>query len=116
MKKMFFFVIFLLVLCGVYAQIQPENNRILGRWYSRGLEIILYDIDIINEFELFRKATNEEIIWEDINVLFTLSFPGGAIPPGVMFFLSNSIMLLNSSNLFSGSGYEMCRNSNIHKE
>ena len=58
---------------------------------------------VLNEFKLIEKNINGTIYWEEVNLLFTLSYPGGSIPPSVMFFLSNSIMVLNSSKIFSDS-------------
>ena len=105
MKNIIFMILFFLLLSGIYGQTQTENSQVIGRYSGYGLEIVLYDEDIISEFEIFSKNNNEEIIWENVNVLFTLTCPGGAIPPGVMFFLENSIMVLNSSRIFSASGY-----------
>ena len=43
MKRVFFLVVFLLILSTVYGQTSTENRWALGRWSGPGIEITLND-------------------------------------------------------------------------
>jgi len=53
-------------------------------------------IELIKEYEKLYIINSEKVYWNDVRVLFRMEYEG-ALPPAYMLFLSNSIMVLNSS-------------------
>ena len=82
--------VFIFIICfvslNIFAQI---NTNILSQ------NITDDELNkIMNEFVTYCPNHNIGILWENLEILLILKYPGSEIPPAQMFFLSNSIMFL----------------------
>ena len=82
------------------ADLQPGDYDEGVRYAS---EIIPFDLSrelpvIKQEVAAFCGNFHNEVSWDNVRVLFSLSYPGGGeMPPTTMYFLSNSVMVLYES-------------------
>jgi len=95
-------IIHIIIITFLLFSCNRTNNQTNQTIITLSDSIVLYqnifDEDelsaIINEFEIYSSNIFNDISWENLDIVFTLNFPGTTLPAGEMLFLSNSIMIL----------------------